>query len=331
VKHPVEEKHKREKPVSDDEDEEVEELLPRALPVELSEVGSPSVKGRPSKRVRHDGPPRTGAEYLLMVRHEAAACPQVVVAKNRASLLASPSPSVSSLTTSSSTTSTTSTPSVSSRFSSIRHSLLEGLSSSLPPPLPVHLVPSPEWVDSFLLTFASWRLNLERLASSRALHRTTKLPKLEDERGWRLFCFGSDGDNAGSLPTTSLVGSLNQRQTLQLIQYHTTWLVTDNSITPQQSRWLFSLLLRVDKVRSLLVLFFRFVFMCGHGIFAALQLLTADMTDALRSLCRKCLEIRQHLATHGAVQEGDEAIAALNVVIVVVSKYFQQRDLCDAV
>jgi len=248
----------------EDGDEEGLDLLPRALPVEVFEDPSsqPVNSSRPSKRVRHDGPPRTGAEYLLMVRHEAAACPQVVVAKNRTSLLNSSPTSATTLSSASSTT-------TSSPLPSVRHSLLEGLSSSLPAALPAHLLPSPEWIDSFLLTFASWRLNLERLASSKTMRKTTKVPKLEDNRGWRTFCLGSGGDeeNPGTLPTTSLVSSFNQRQTLQLIQYHTGWLADNSAITPQQARWLFSLLLKVDKVSSSHSL--SLPFGVGHEIFVA--------------------------------------------------------------
>lgn len=48
----------------------------------------------------------------------------------------------------------------------------------------------------------------------------------------------------------------------------------------------------------------------------------------LRSLCRRCLEIRATLVDQSAAEVEDQ-VAALNIFIVIVTKYFQQRDLCE--
>jgi len=179
-----------------------------------------------------------------MVRREAAACPPVVVAKN----LVSPA-----------------SPSSTHASSPPRHPLLMDLTAGIPrSQVPPHLLPSKDWTNSFVLTFASWRLQLETIClkgrstkPASSSPQILRIPKLENEAACRQFCIGTDGTPRFP-PTTTLISSLSQRQTLRLLEYHTQWLAMVPSF-PHQAQWIFALLLRVDKV----VAFWQFLSSCA--------------------------------------------------------------------
>jgi hypothetical protein len=124
-----------------------------------------------------------------------------------------------------------------------------------------------------------------------------RLPGARDERAWHAFCIG-DGERARAGPTLSVVRALDQPRTVLLLGMMAKWLRKD-AMSPQHARWLFALLLRVDR------------------------LLTADATSALRTLCRRCAALR------AAMTPADDAalVASLNMVVTIVGLYFGQRDL----
>lgn len=232
------------------------------------------------------GPPRTGAEYLLMVRREAASFPAVVVAKPKP--LSNPAASAPAAAA---------TPTEGLQGSPPRHPLFEGLSSnSAQLRVPAHLQPSPDWTKSFLLTFASLRLQLDTISQGQKAEAASgnarqHIPKLENEGAWRKFCLGSSEGTPGTPPATSLVSTLTQRQTMRLLEYHTRWL-NSGATLPQQLQWIFSLLLRIDKVpkRSFFYFSFLLFFFFFSFCFVDSQTLSTTTIASDRRLHR-CAEI----------------------------------------
>ncbi|RGB42109.1 survival motor neuron interacting protein 1-domain-containing protein [Rhizophagus diaphanus] len=138
-----------------------------------------------------------------------------------------------------------------------------------------------------------------------------QFPARNDEAGWLKFCYGiiespnfvegkgleNEGDvNEMTLPRVSIVSRIDQTTTITLLLYHTKWL--SNGITIAQSQWLFALLLRVDK------------------------LLTPNQMATLRQLCKKCIQIRQKTDEEDLI-----TLASLDMIIIIVRKYFGQKDL----
>jgi len=308
------------------------ELLPRALPLFLDNEkqyehqlkkknkgmkGGGGGRGRGeanTKVISENKPPDTGAEYLQQVRMQASKLPDVVVAPlNHFAALDGPSGS--------------------------KKSKLLNLFDSDPKNTEREelLKPKGEWINDFLMQFAAWRISLERLSKKGT--KPLNVPKINDERGWKLYCLGNLPSNHINLeqlndsaltensgdrkpptpPSLSVIGWMNQKQTLNLIYWVANWILND-VITDSLAQWIFALFLRIDK------------------------LLTSDACDALRGLCRKCLLIRKQLSLKIGACFTDEknnsqnneiridpidehTLIYANIFITVVVKYFQQRDL----
>ncbi|RIB01326.1 survival motor neuron interacting protein 1-domain-containing protein [Gigaspora rosea] len=185
-----------------------------------------------------------------------------------------------------------------------------------------------EWENAFLRRFESLRESLQRyiiktskgtkLSNKSSLFPPVKLPNKKDEAGWLKFCYGlevlnheslttkvsenNDNENyetaAMMLPFLNIISRLNQPTTISLLFYHTKWL--DGGITITKSQWLFALFVKVDK------------------------LVTPNQMAILRSVCRKCIDIRQNLDMFDVE---DPILASLNMIITIVRRYFGQRDL----
>ncbi|CAG8764826.1 28694_t:CDS:2 [Racocetra persica] len=184
-----------------------------------------------------------------------------------------------------------------------------------------------EWENTFLSRFENLRETLQRYVAktskgikplpNKTLFPPVKLPNKQDEAGWLKFCYGleipnyesstkvseneeTETDEAAAmmLPFLSIMSRLDQPTTIALLFYHINWL--DSGITITKSQWLFALFLKVDK------------------------LVTRDQMAILRSVCRKCIDIRQNLSM---LDVEDPTLASLNMVITIVRRYFGQRDL----
>ncbi|XP_025907534.1 gem-associated protein 2 isoform X2 [Nothoprocta perdicaria] len=145
---------------------------------------------------------------------------------------------------------------------------------------------------------------------------TVRQPKSEDEEGWKKFCLGerlyseidtiSDNENLGIdyikmgfPPLLSIVSRMNQATITSVLEYLINWF-GEKKFTPELGRWLYALLACLEKP------------------------LLPEAHSLIRQLARRCSEVR-------VLEENrnEEQISALNLMICLVSRYFDQRDLAD--
>ncbi|OXB83955.1 UNVERIFIED_CONTAM: hypothetical protein H355_009439 [Colinus virginianus] len=286
----------------------VEELMPRLLPVEdcdLPDDFDPTV------------PPRTPQEYLRRVQIEAARCPDVVVAQIDPKKL--------------------------------RKKQTVNIAISGCQPAPEGYSPTLEWQQQQVANFSSVRqdivmeTNLSYMASpseemlwegmpdvfhdsslnkhrnhwrSQDLDSNVNMPKLEDEEGWKKFCLGErvyseidaepDDENVGIdyikvgfPPLLSIVSRMNQATVTSVLEYLISWFA-EKKFTPELGRWFYALLACLEKP------------------------LLPEAHSLIRQLARQCSEVR-------ILEENksEEQVSALNLLICLVSRYFDQRDLAD--
>ncbi|CAG8749714.1 27597_t:CDS:2 [Dentiscutata erythropus] len=185
-----------------------------------------------------------------------------------------------------------------------------------------------EWENAFLSRFENLKEELQRYiiktskGTNPLLNKTlfppVDIPNKQDEAGWLKFCYGLEmlsheplvtkvSENkeneiyetaAMMLPFLSIISRLDQPTTIALLFYHIKWL--DSGITITKCQWLFALFVKVDK------------------------LVTPNQMAILRSVCRKCIDIRQNL---DMLDVEDPILATLNMIITIVRRYFGQRDL----
>nr|XP_034964760.1 gem-associated protein 2 isoform X2 [Zootoca vivipara] len=142
-------------------------------------------------------------------------------------------------------------------------------------------------------------------------------PGVEDEEGWKRFCLGEksyldtavevsrDEDQGidyvqiGFPPLLSIVSRMNQATVTSVLEYLTNWLA-EKEFTPELGRWLYALLACLEKP------------------------LLPEAHSLIRQLARRCSEVR-------VLEENknDEKVSALNLLICLVGRYFDQHDLAD--
>ncbi|XP_068255306.1 gem-associated protein 2 isoform X2 [Nyctibius grandis] len=151
---------------------------------------------------------------------------------------------------------------------------------------------------------------------SQHLDSNVTLPKSEDEEGWKKFCLGekvfseidalSDNESlgidyikVGFPPLLSIVSRMNQATVTSVLEYLISWF-GEKKFTPELGRWLYALLACLEKP------------------------LLPEAHSLIRQLARRCSEVR-------VLEENknEEQISALNLIICLVSRYFDQRDLAD--
>ncbi|KAM4898790.1 gem-associated protein 2 isoform 3-T3 [Sylvia borin] len=151
---------------------------------------------------------------------------------------------------------------------------------------------------------------------SQHLDSNVTMPKSEDEEGWKKFCLGervyseidalSDNENlgidymkVGFPPLLSIVSRMNQATVTSVLEYLISWF-GEKKFTPELGRWLYALLACLEKP------------------------LLPEAHSLIRQLARRCSQVR-------ALEESknEEQISALNLIICLVSRYFDQRDLAD--
>ncbi|XP_026520249.1 gem-associated protein 2 isoform X2 [Notechis scutatus] len=146
---------------------------------------------------------------------------------------------------------------------------------------------------------------------------TIRQPTTDDEEGWKKFCLGEklyleltdqissdespgiDYVQIGFPPLLSIVSRMNQATVTSVLEYLTNWLV-EKEFTPELGRWLYALLACLEKP------------------------LLPEAHSLIRQLARKCSEVR-------VLEENknDEKVSALNLLICLVGRYFDQYDLAD--
>jgi len=148
------------------------------------------------------------------------------------------------------------------------------------------------------------------------MENSKKIPKKSDIDTWCRFCFGDNfikqsNDVAmdenmiydsefecGNPPLLGLICQINPSLAIQLLEYHLIWF-NKKGFTIEQGRWLFALMLCIDKPTP------------------------PDALSCLRSISRKFSQFRVKAAANDDV----EILYQLYFFIIIVSKYFCQSDL----
>ncbi|XP_032357162.1 gem-associated protein 2 [Etheostoma spectabile] len=259
---------------------DVEELMPRLLPVEF---------GASAEELDMNGPPRNPREYLRQVQLEASQCPEVVVAQIDPKKL---------------------------KKKQTINASVAGCHAA-----PVGFSPSLTWQQHQVSTFSGVRQSIAKNRnhwSSHTLDDNVLMPKLTDEEGWKKFCFGEtvylgtssgrtddepepalDYSKVGFPPFLSIVSRLNQSTVLMLLEILISWF-EEHDFVPQLGRWLYALLACLEKP------------------------LLPEAHASIRQLARRCAQLRSTLES-----QEDEKLPALNLLICLVARYFEQNDLAD--
>lgn len=206
---------------------DVEELMPRLLPVEFESS---------TEQLDLNGPPRNPKEYLRQVQLEASLCPEVVVAQ------IDPKKLKKKQTVNASVAGC--------------HAAPAGFSPSLSW--------QQQQVSNFSDVRQSIAKNRKHW-SSQSLDDNVMMPKLTDEEGWKRFCLGEkiylgassdhtdaepelalDYSKMGFPPFLSIVSRLNQSTVLMVLEILTGWF-EEHEFTPQLGRWLYALLACLEK------------------------------------------------------------------------------------
>ncbi|KAM6311573.1 gem-associated protein 2 isoform 2-T2 [Aegotheles albertisi] len=185
-------------------------------------------------------------------------------------------------------------------------------------PAPEGYSPTLKWQQQQVANFSAIRQSLNKHRNhwrSQHLDSNVAMPKSEDEEGWKKFCLGervyseidalSDSENlgidyikVGFPPLLSIVSRMNQATVTSVLEYLISWF-GEKKFTPELGRWLYALLACLEKP------------------------LLPEAHSLIRQLARRCSEVRV------LENKNEEQISALNLIICLVSRYFDQRDLAD--
>ncbi|XP_076843898.1 gem-associated protein 2 isoform X2 [Brachyhypopomus gauderio] len=257
---------------------DVEELMPRLLPVE------------PSADEQYDvnEPPRNPQEYLRHVQREASLCPDVVVAQIDPKKL--------------------------------RKGQCVNVSFTGCRAAPHGFSPSLRRQQLEVSSFSAVRQSVTKTQQhwkAQFLDDNVAMPKPDDEDGWRKFCLGenvflnitsSEGDTEnpgldyvkiGFPPFLSIMSKLSQSTISAVLEYLISWF-EENDFVPQLGQWLYALLACLEKP------------------------LLPEAHSLIRQLARRCAGVRANLES-----KDDERLSALNLMICIVARYFDQNDLAD--
>uniref|UniRef100_A0A3Q2PZD8 Gem-associated protein 2 n=1 Tax=Fundulus heteroclitus TaxID=8078 RepID=A0A3Q2PZD8_FUNHE len=237
---------------------DVEELMPRLLPVDC---------GENTEEVDLSGPPRNPQEYLRQVQLEASLCPDVVVAQIDPKKL--------------------------KKKQTVNVSVAGCLAA------PVGFSPSLSWQQRQVSRFSDVRQSITKNRthwSNHTLDDNVRLPKLTDEEGWKRFCLGEK-----TYPDPSASGLTDEDQEPAL-DYSKVGFPPLLSIVSRfnQGRWLYALLACLEKP------------------------LLPEAHSSIRQLARRCAQVRSTMNS-----QWDDNLPALNLLICLVARYFEQVDLAD--
>ncbi|XP_058254227.1 gem-associated protein 2 [Hemibagrus wyckioides] len=259
---------------------DVEELMPRLLPVE------PCDEEEDDEECNLNEPPRNPKEYLRQVQREASLCPDVVVAQIDPRKL--------------------------KKNQTVNVSVSECRAA------PQGFSPSLQWQQKQVSNFSQIRQSVSRHRQhwkAQFLDDNVVMPKADDEDGWKRFCLGEnvylnvtqsdtqspglDYIKLGFPPFLSIVSKLTQSTVSSVLEYLTIWF-EENHFVPQLGRWLYALLACLEKP------------------------LLPEAHSLIRQLARRCSAVRAQLEN-----KDDERLSALNLMICIVARYFEQNDLAD--
>lgn len=180
--------------------------------------------------------------------------------------------------------------------------------------------PSLKWQRLQVSTFSDVRQSINKHRkhwSTQALDDNVLMPKTTDEEGWLKFCLGEKvclnssaceaGDKDPGLdyvkmgfpPFLSIVSRLNQATVSAILEFLINWF-EEREFTPQLGQWLYALLACLEKP------------------------LLPEAHSLIRQLARRCAEVRVSLESLE-----DHRLSALNLMICLVARYFEQNDLAD--
>lgn len=180
--------------------------------------------------------------------------------------------------------------------------------------------PSLKWQQKQVSSFSEIRQSVQKHRQQwrgKVLDDNVVMPKMDDEEGWRRFCLGENlylgshfdqGDSdapglnyakIGFPPFLSIVSRLNQATVNAVLEYLINWF-EERSFVPQLGRWLYALLACLEKP------------------------LLPEAHSLIRQLARRSACVRVTLET-----KDDERLSALNLLICLVARYFEQNDLAD--
>ncbi|XP_060938844.1 gem-associated protein 2 [Limanda limanda] len=184
---------------------------------------------------------------------------------------------------------------------------------------PMGFCPSLSWQRQQVGHFSDVRQSITRNRNhwcSQSLDDNVLMPKVTDEEGWKRFCLGEviylgtsscdtdaepalDYSKVGFPPFLSIVSRLNQSTVLMVLETLISWF-EEREFVPQLGRWLFGLLSCLEKP------------------------LLPEAHSCIRQLARRCSQLRSTLES-----QDDEKLPALNLLICLVARYFEQNDLAD--
>ncbi|KAM5242436.1 gem-associated protein 2 isoform 1-T1 [Hipposideros larvatus] len=116
---------------------------------------------------------------------------------------------------------------------------------------------------------------------------------------WKSQQLDSNVTMIGFPPLLSIVSRMNQATVTSVLEYLNNWF-RERDFTPELGRWLYALLACLEKP------------------------LLPEAHSLIRQLARRCSEVRLLVDN-----KDDERVPALNLLICLVSRYFDQRDLAD--
>lgn len=167
------------------------------------------------------------------------------------------------------------------------------------------LAPSIVWQEKQVSEFSILRQKIVRIKAGSHPRPQIPLPPIADKKGWQLLCFGSvcngaDDSGTGSPPLLSILVNIGQPMVDTLLNWHSQWLEECNHFTHLHGQWIFALL-------------------------SCLELpLHPDTCSTIRFIARICQQIRNSM-----VEPDTSELAAVNLLICLVGRYFGQTDLAD--
>jgi len=189
-------------------------------------------------------------------------------------------------------------------------------------------LPSIEWQYEQASKFAELRQNFNHYKAMSKARQDLVLPKLSCPDHWCRFCLGEtplkelrkrrgqqsnrdsnqesisgSEDNPrhdeGNEPLLSIMTRLGQLAVSEILEYHISWL-QQLGFSDRQGKWLYALLACLEKP------------------------LLPNAASSLRNLARRCADLRASLPC-----KEDGRLPALNLIITIVTRYFDQTDLAD--
>lgn len=179
-------------------------------------------------------------------------------------------------------------------------------------PAPEGLEPLLAWQQVQMSNFARLRQSFieYKIAHQKEIkEEKAKLPQSKDVNRWSRLCFGSlsslkantddlqNEHDTGTPPLLSIVAAMDQPCVEQVLEYHVEWF-RSTKLSHRQGQWFYALLASLQKP------------------------LTPEACSSIRTLARRCSYLRGLLES-----DTDAQLVPLNLLICLVCKYFEQKDL----